>query len=116
MSGYSGTTSFVYEIERYKHKQTGEVVCPSRLVDEDEFDYLIVPLNVEGFASFMPGKYTGPWENSYPDEGETEILSLIGPDGKDWEDKLSMDERNDLMAMIEEEVADDNYEPDTEDY
>lgn len=117
MSGYSGSASFEYEIERYKDKMSGELVTHDKVSpddDEFEFEYQTITLQVEGRSYFTPGKYYGPPENCYPDEGDTEIESVVGPDGKDWESKLTNEERESILTMINEEVQ--NQEPDFDDY
>ena len=117
MSGYSGSTSFEFEIERYKDKESGDLLTHDKVNPDDdgfEFEYVVIPLRVEGSSYFTPGKFSDLPENCYPDEGETEIESIVGPDGKDWEDKLTSDERDALLKMIEENVRDD--EPDYDDY
>lgn len=115
MSGYSGTTSFEFEIERYKNKKTGKLeayLLPG--IDESGYDYQIHTLSVEGRASFSPGKMFGTPENCYPDESEVEIISVMGPDGKDWEDQLTHSEREYILTMIDENVQSDDgiYDPD----
>lgn len=113
MAGYSGTASFEFEIERYKDKESGELVTHDKVPvsdDDFEFEYQTITLQVEGNSYFTPGKYHGLPENCYPDEGETEIESVIGPDGKDWESRLTDEERESILNMIAEEAQ--NQEPD----
>lgn len=117
MSGYSGTTSFEFEIERYKHKKTGKetayLLCG---INEDDYEYHTVALQVEGSAYYTPGRLYGPPENCYPDEGEVEITSVIGPDGKDWTDQLTHAERDTIEEMITEHVCGGLDGPDPDDY
>jgi len=96
MRKYSGTTSFTYEIYR------GD--------DDNE-----VSLQIEGRAYYAPGRYYGPPENCYPDESEVEITSCIGPDGKDWEDQLTESEKDQILEIIQDNVASDEG-PDPDDY
>ncbi len=113
---YSGTTNFEFEIERYKDKDTGELRTYEQCSGDDfEDEYTIIALMVEGSSYFQQGKCFGPPENCYPDEGEIEIISIMGPDGKDWEDKLTEDERESILQQIDQNVLDDmegNFEPD----
>lgn len=107
---YSGTTEFDFEIERYKDPKTGILYPFNKLPgDEDDYEYQTITLKIEGRSSFQEGKYTGPWENSYPSEGEIEITSAKGPDGNDWEDKLTEVERDSVVDEIDERVQDDVY-------
>lgn len=116
MSGYSGTASFDFEIERYLDKQTGKHIAYVLFEDEERFEYKTFTLKVEGRAYFQPGKTYGPPENCYPDEGEVEITSCIGPDGKDWEDQLTHSEHDAITEMIDENVRDGLDGPDPDDY
>lgn len=86
---YSGKTSFEFEIER----------------DDDT-----ILLQVEGSSYFAPGKRFGRPEDCYPDEGDTEITSVTGPDQQDWEAQLTPEEREKILTMIAEQVQD--QEPD----
>ena len=118
--GYSGSTKLDFEIERFKDKESGELLIDDKS-DQEEFEceYQLITLKVEGSSYFQPGKYTGPWEDSYPDEGDTEITSVIGPDNKDWTDKLTSEERDTLVSLIEASVKDQDgrdYEPDDDRY
>jgi hypothetical protein len=105
---YHGTTTFDFEIERYKDKISGELLAFDKLTrEEDEYEYQTITLNVEGSSYFQPGKFYGPPENCYPDEGEIEILSVMGPDNKDWEDKLTDKEVEQIEQEIDERVQSD---------
>lgn len=107
---YSGTTEFEFEIERYKDLKTGNLYSFDKLPgDEDDYEYQTLTLKIEGRSFFQQGKYTGPYENSYPDEGEIEITAAIGPDGKDWEDQLTEKEYDSLLEEIDERVQDSIY-------
>ncbi len=119
MSGYSGTASFEFEIERYKDKESGELVTHDKVPvsdDDFEFEYQTITLQVEGSSYFTPGKYHGLPENCYPDEGDTEIESVIGPDGKDWESRLTNEEREAILNMIAEEAQNQEPDYDEDDY
>jgi len=129
MKSYKGTTCFEYELERYQNKKTGtyltldEVKSMARGNEEEwideNFRYVTVTVNVEGRSYFTPGYLSGPPEDCYPDEGETEITSvtLYGKEKEDWEDKLTSSERDYIMDMISE-YSMDNYfgDPDDEIY
>jgi hypothetical protein len=90
---YSGKASFEFEIER----------------DDD-----VILLQVEGTSYYTEGKRFGKPEDCCPDDGNTEITSVTGPDQKDWEDKLTPSERERIMIKINEEVQDQD-EPCNED-
>jgi hypothetical protein len=107
---YSGKVNFEFEIERYKNKVSGELVTDITTDNEYLFDYELILLQVEGSSFFASGKYFGKPENCYPDEGDTEITSVTGPDQLDWEDKLTASERERIIQMISDQVQD--QEPD----
>lgn len=107
---YSGNISFEFYIERYKNKITGEVVTDVLPKDEYLFDYEEVTLQIKGSSFFAPGNTFGRPEDSYPDEGNTEIESVIGPDQLDWEDKLTAKEREGIIQTIIYQVS--SQEPD----
>jgi hypothetical protein len=98
MLGYSGTAEFQFEIER-----------------EIDGEYKIIVLQIEGRSYFTPGKFHALPENCYPDEGETEVTSVLGPDGKDWSANLSDSENDSILEMIQEQ-AHEGGEPDFDDY
>lgn len=116
MSGYSGDTSFDFEIERYRDNQTDQLLVEPLNDDEVRFTYNVITLQVEGRSYYQPGRSYGPPENCYPDEGDTEITSVIGPDGNDWTDKLTEREKDSIIEMIQENVSDGLDGPDPDDY
>lgn len=85
-NGYSGKTKFQFQIER---------------------DDKLITLTVEGQSCFQPGRYFGPPEMCYPDEGETEITSVVGPNNEDWSDKISDEEAEIVLEMIQDKVVDE---------
>lgn len=114
MKKYSGNTTFDFEIERYRDKENGNYYLvsevPDRSDDNFEFEYETITLEVSGSSYFVPGKINGPPEDCYPDEGETEIESVIGPDGKDWYDRLSSSEIDSITSMLAENVENSDYD------
>lgn len=124
--GYSGNASFVFEVERYLNKQTNQLMFLDQAEAEAKnhpfgdtwfdmnYEYQCIPLDIEGRSYFQEGRTSGLPENCYPDEGETEITSVIGPTNEDWESKLSQSETNSIMEMIQDQVTDGagDYEPD----
>jgi hypothetical protein len=99
---YSGSTKFNYPIYR-------------NTPDDTEAE---IVLQVVGRSYFAQGRNAMDPDDSYPDEGDTEIISILGPDNKDWEDQLSMIEKTQIIEMITENVAsgDDDYDPTDRDY
>ncbi len=126
--GYSGTADFDFEIERYREKATGKLFTLDKIEEElsamgfdnDDIDlcyeYQVITLAVEGRSYFQEGRFYGPPENCYPDEGETEIVGVIGPDGKDWQSVLTSSEVDSITDMIADYAADSCEEPDYDDY
>lgn len=121
--GWSGETSFKYEIERYKRLSDGvlfavdapEVLAAEGLEDGDtaEWKYELIELKVSGSAFYEPGKYYGRPEDSYPDDGGCEVEEVEGPDGKDWSDLLTKSEVERLEAQITERCQEgDDGDPD----
>jgi len=118
MKSYSGTASFGYEVERYKSVATGELVTADNYPDDAEesnYEYQLIKLTVEGSSYFTPGRMHGHPDNCYPDEGDTEITSVLGPDGKDWSANLSDSENDSILEMIQEK-SNEGGEPDYDDY
>lgn len=85
-NGYSGKTKFEFQVER---------------------DDKLISLTVEGNSSFQYGRYSGPPEDSYPDEGETEITSIVGPDNENWSNKITDEEADVILEMIQDKVIDE---------
>ncbi len=113
---YSGTANFDYDIERMKHKETGEIVMLDSVADEDDtYEYVCLTLKVSGRSYFTDGRSWGPPENCFPDEGETEITSIL-LDDKDVEDMLSGKERETVLDKIGEIASEGPSEPDESDY
>lgn len=109
-SKYSGSTSFDFELERLKSKLTGELFkYDSSIEDNDDYEHHVVMLRITGNSYYVPAYRSGLPEDSYPAEGDTEITSINGPDGKDWSDQLSNSENNDILEMIEAKCADEDH-------
>jgi hypothetical protein len=109
--GWSGKANFKYEIERYKRVSDGirfevdaEQVKTAGDLTEDPtvWEYELIELKVTGSAYYEPGKYYGPPEDSYPDDGGCEIEDVEGPDGKDWMDRLTKSEVASVEARVTE--------------
>jgi len=113
---YNGKAYFDYEIERYKDKKTSAYLTIDEVEDlahnqdydwvEENYEYVTLSLDIEGTSYFTQGKYYGPSEDCYPDEGETEITSILY--GKeDWDDKITKHERDYIIDMIAEHAQED---------
>ena len=125
--GYSGEASFVFEVERYLNKQTNQLMFLDAAEAEAKdhpfgpawfdmnYEYQVITLDIEGRSYFQEGRTSGLPENCYPDEGETEITSVIGPSNEDWESKLSQSETDSIMEMIQDHVMDGADGPDEPD-
>lgn len=125
--GYSGNASFIFEVERYLNKQTNQLMTPDQAEAEAKdhlfgdtwfdmnYEYQCIPLEVEGSSYYQEGRLSGLPENCYPDEGDTEITSVLGPNKEDWTSKLTKSENDSILEMIQEEVVDGAGEPDYDD-
>lgn len=114
---YSGSTNFKFEVERFKNIFTGELVTSDKLSSDDDFnfEYQTITLQVEGRSYFTFGRSSGLPEDCYPDEGDTEVESVIGSDGKDWYNLLTSSEVGSLLTEIQDRVIDDGPEDYEED-
>ncbi len=112
MPGYNGKTTIDFHINRIKDIQTDEyrlVQEGDDLDREEELDLLI-----EGSSYFTPGRMHGLPENCYPDEGETEITSILWK-GKPFPWDLTAKEKDEAEEAINLAVQEDDG-PDPEDY
>lgn len=118
--GYKGTATIDFHINRIKDLQTDEY----RLLrdDDDPEREEELELEIQGRSYYQEGRYYGPPENCYPDEGETEILSITWNGKKfpwDLTDKeIEKAEEQISMAVQEDEGPDpdDYYDEDDRDY
>lgn len=111
MRTYSGNTSFQYEIERMKHKETETYYPmdndPSTTDNSHEYEYTTITLEVEGESFYSRGRSYGAPEDCYPDEGETSIIEITGPGKLNWEELLTNSERSNILSEIEQRVQED---------
>lgn len=114
---YKGTANIPFEIERMRDKITGKyVMVDSVAEDAGTHIYECIELDVQGYSYYQEGRTSGLPENCYPDEGDTEIESVIGPGGKDWEDELTGREREALLEAIDEHVRENSFKDYDRDY
>ena len=129
---YSGKASISFEIERYKNIRTQTLMTEDEVyevisnLDEFDHDYIIghdyiyecIPLSINGDAYYDHGRTNCSNDDAYPPEGEININSVIGPDGKDWEDVLTESERDQIRDMIAEGAQEDgsDYDDYVDDY
>ncbi len=119
MKKYSGTTSFSFEVERYRNIFTDELLSLdqiNQIESENGSDYIdsifkyeLISLNVEGSSFFSPGKYYGEPYDCYQDEHETEIISVTDQNNLDFELSLTKSERESLLETIENNVIEDSH-------
>jgi hypothetical protein len=106
--GYSSSSTFNFEIERYFCPETKQYLLEKELPEthsEEEitskFEYQTITLEVSGNSWHSPGEYSRLPEDCYPDDGDTEIDSIIGPDGQDWYNLLSSEELQDVYSELQ---------------
>jgi hypothetical protein len=76
--------------------------------DDDNFtDSMQVELSIKGSYSFIKGVFWASPEKCYPDETETEIISVVDKKGKDWKDLLTEDEKESILQLIASDAADE---------
>ena len=115
---YSGTVNFEYVIERFLNLKNGTLALEDQIgLDDENFQYHPIQLNVVGRASFMSGRISGPPEDCFPDESDLEIESIRAVKGGwDWSKAITDGERKSIMDLIQEqcmeEALDDCYDPD----
>lgn len=114
MGNYNGKTTIDFHINRIKDLQSDEYRLMREGDDPEREEEL--ELEIEGRSYFQAGRSYGPPENCYPDEGETEILSISWR-GKPFPWELTEDERERAEEMICNSVQeDDGPDPDYDDF
>lgn len=119
--GFSRSVTFDFDVERVYNKQLGEMQFTNTIISEfdENLEYITVSLTVTGSAWHEPGFYSGAPEDCYPDEGDTEIISVIDSDGLNWDHLLTDDEVDRINSLIFEKCQSGkgcSYEPDDEGY
>lgn len=115
MSNYNGTAKIDFHINRIKDLET-DAYRLFREGDDPEREEEL-ELEIEGRSYFQRGRTSGPPENCYPDEGETEILAVMWK-GKSFPWELTDSEKEEAEEMICNAVQenDDFDPPDYDDY
>jgi hypothetical protein len=108
-SGWGGSTFFEFEVKRYKDRDSGKLYTKDQISridggEDSEFEYVTIMLDVEGSAYYIPGYTSGAFEDCYPDDSDSEIESVIGPDKEDWYNKLTSKELNSITSKLIEQV------------
>lgn len=118
---YSGSTNFTFEIERFQNLETKEYFLydevPKEDIDNEElYEYSVIELKVYGNGHHYPGKYYGPWEDSYPDDTECEIESITDSKNNNWLGKLTDSEMSSIEESLMENIKDSSDHYDDRDY
>lgn len=105
MSGYQGECDFTFSVERFKD-------ADGRLYSEDDVDLpedgielLSITLYVHGTAYYIPARLGADPDDSYPSEGEDDIVSVVDKDGNDWFEMLTSHEIQDISEKISDKVC-----------
>ena len=124
--GYSGSSTFNFEIERYFSFESKEYLLETQLPETEsddnfnsKFEYQTINLEVSGSSWYSPGESSRLPEDCYPDEGDTEIDSVLGPDGKDWYNLLTKEEIEDIYTELQsscQDSSEDYSDYDASDY
>jgi hypothetical protein len=112
MRGYSGYATIEFPIERIKDLTTDEYRPIKDGDDLSRSEELV--LTITGRSYFYPGKFYGPPEECYPDEGDTEIISITW-NGKPFPWDLTPEEEEAVLEQISSEVSEDEG-PDPDEY
>lgn len=110
---YNGKATIDFHINRIKDLQTDQYRLLQLDDDADREEELV--LEIEGRSYYTEGRSYGLPENCYPDEGETEILSVMWK-GKPFPWELTKEETEQAEEMICNAVQDDDGGPDESDY
>jgi len=108
MSRYCfGTVTFNFEVERYRDRDSGQLMPLDKFIEDSgmTYDYLTLNLLVEGRSYSFQERSYGPPEDCFPSENETEILSVLDEHGKDFQDQLTPEERDFLLSEISYRVS-----------
>ena len=65
-----------------------------------------ISLEVSGNSWYSPGEYSRLPEDCYPDEGDTEVESITGPDNQDWSNLLTSKELENVYSELEANCKD----------
>ena len=110
MKSYSGSVDFEFKIERYYDPKnfisTGrkQLINEKDLDDNIEYELDCITLYVSGGAYYYPGKFFAAPENCYPDESDTEILSVEDENQNDFYNLLTKNEIDDINSLIVNKV------------
>lgn len=113
--------SFIHQIERMSHIETGDMMTMDqylKMIDsvkdsralEFQYQYLEIPLKVQGWGYFERGSFDGdPWD-CYSDECDYEIHSIKDAQGKNWENLITdSEESNIIQGIIDAVKNSDDY-------
>lgn len=96
-------------IERYLDKSGKYIAFDTLPANIDDYTYCLISIKVEGNYSYVPARINCRIDDSYPAESESEIISAVDENGKDWVNELTNDEVEDIIQLLI-----DNDEPDVE--
>jgi len=111
--GYNGKAKIDFVINRVKDLQTDQYRLFQDSDDPEREEEL--ELEIEGRSYYAEGRSYGLPENCYPDEGETEILTVMWK-GKKFPWELTNEETEQAEDAICNAVQEDDGGPDESDY
>jgi hypothetical protein len=80
---YRGYATIDFCILRYKNQNSNQLITYDKVPPDcnwDEWEEIEFQLKIRGFHYYDPGVYSGPYEDSYPMESDTEILDVYTPE------------------------------------
>ena len=108
MSGYQGECDFTFAVERYKDAEGNLYSEDDAEIPEDGLELINITLYVHGTAYYIPARLAADPDDSYPSEGEDDIVSVVDADGDDWFEKLTSHEIEDISEKICERVCENH--------
>ena len=106
MSAYSKRVSFYCDFDRYRDRESGEILRFSQIEEDDGFeqDLEVLSLKIEGSVHYYPGMDNDNLGDRAPGEEYIEIISITDLEGNNCDNLIDESERSQIICMIDDEV------------